>query len=239
MEQAYTAIRRGILSGDLVIGAPVSRRQLAAELGMSFVPVKDALQRLESEGLVESRPRVGTRVRIPTARDIREQYVVREALECQAARIFAEKASPDERQELVEIARQLDAMDAALALEDQPAREILLDEHRLHAHFHLRLAECTGCTALISAVSLNQTLVFKWLFDTMTTRWPQPPNWHQILMEAAGGGDPDVAEAGMRRHLRHGLNNILHALSPLSTFTPSSARFADGAHPDHAGWRRA
>ena len=74
---------------------------------MSVVPVSDALQRLSSEGLVESWPRVGTRVRIPTAQDIRGHYVVREALESQSARLFAQKSSPEERAEIQILARTL------------------------------------------------------------------------------------------------------------------------------------
>src|SRR5713226_1842843 len=82
---AYLVIRDRILAGELPLGASLSRRKLAAELGMSMLPVAEALQRLENDGLVESRPRVGTRVCLPTAGEIRERYEVREALESQAA----------------------------------------------------------------------------------------------------------------------------------------------------------
>src|SRR5437879_2002130 len=61
---------------------------------MSLLPVSEALQRLENDGVVESVPRVGTRVCLPTPQDIRERYEIREALESQSARLFAEKASP-------------------------------------------------------------------------------------------------------------------------------------------------
>ncbi len=99
--RAYTEIRHAILTGRLALGTPISRRTLAQDLGMSAVPVSDALQRLEAEGLVESWPRVGTRVRIPTPQDIRGHYVVREALESQSARLFSQKATPEERAELL------------------------------------------------------------------------------------------------------------------------------------------
>ena len=90
-EQAYSVIRDRILKGEIALGAPLSRRRLAAELGMSLLPVSEALQALESDGLVESRPRVGTRVCFPTVEEIRERYQVREALESQAARLYAER----------------------------------------------------------------------------------------------------------------------------------------------------
>src|ERR1700677_5045314 len=87
--EAYLILRERILRGELAIGQSISRRKLAVELGMSFLPVSEALLRLENEGLVESRPRAGTRVRVPTRQDVQGHYVVREALEVQAAMLFA------------------------------------------------------------------------------------------------------------------------------------------------------
>jgi DNA-binding FadR family transcriptional regulator len=94
----------------LPLGAALSRRKLAAELGMSLLLVAEALQRLESDGLVESRPRIGTQVCLPSTQDVRERYEIREALESQAARLFAEKASVRERLEMERMAEQMDAM---------------------------------------------------------------------------------------------------------------------------------
>ena len=95
--EAYESVRRRILQGELPLGEAVSRRRIAAELGMSFLPVSEALMRLELEGLLESRPRAGTRVRIPSRDDVQGHYIVREALEAQAARLFAKLATPRER----------------------------------------------------------------------------------------------------------------------------------------------
>src|SRR6202161_3406697 len=83
--EAYSNVRQRILRGDLKLGQVISRRTLASEMGMSFLPVSEALLRLEVEGLLESRPRAGTRVRIPTPQDVEGHFVVREALETQAA----------------------------------------------------------------------------------------------------------------------------------------------------------
>ena len=69
-DRAYAAIREEILRGQLRPGTPLSRRRLARELGMSVLPVTDALRRLEVDGLVESRARAGTRVRVPSDADI-------------------------------------------------------------------------------------------------------------------------------------------------------------------------
>src|SRR5512144_749112 len=108
--EAYTVVRQRILRGDIVLGQVISRRKLAAELGMSFLPVSEALLRLEVEGLLESRPRAGTRVRIPSADDVRGHYVVRETLETQAASLFAAKASKAERAMLRKLGARVDRL---------------------------------------------------------------------------------------------------------------------------------
>ena len=101
--RAYQQIRDEILRGDLAIGDVLSRRKLADRLNMSFLPITEAMQRLESEGLVESRPRIGTRVRIPTEQDIRNSYVIREALESQAARLCAEHITAADKKQLLPV----------------------------------------------------------------------------------------------------------------------------------------
>src|SRR5215510_4356402 len=98
--EAYEFVKHRILRGELPMGQVISRRKIAAELGMSFLPVSEALLRLEFEGLLESRPRAGTRVRIPSREDVRGHYVVREALEVQAARMFVSAATEKDISEL-------------------------------------------------------------------------------------------------------------------------------------------
>jgi DNA-binding GntR family transcriptional regulator len=212
-EHAYYSIRDRILRGDLPFGAGLSRRVLAEELAISIVPVGDALQRLENDGLVESRPRVGTRVRIPTAKAIRGHYILREALESQVARIFAEKASAAEREEITGLASQLDAMYATI-LEAEPSREKLDDIHKFHMRFHMRVAECTDCDQLCQAVEKNQVLVFNWLFDTTLGNQAPPSGWHSELAEVLVQGNAEAADAAMRRHTRFRMEEVLQRMEP-------------------------
>src|SRR5580700_4047927 len=142
--EAYVVVRDRILRGELAIGQVISRRKVAAELGMSFLPVSEALLRLEHEGLLESRPRAGTRVRVPTRADVLGHYVVREALESQAAMLFAVRATPDERSELMKLALRVDA----LSVQSEGSRLIYLS---LHEKLHRRIAECARCAALSDA----------------------------------------------------------------------------------------
>ena len=212
-ECAYIVIRDRILKGELPLGSDLSRRKLAGELGMSMLPVAEALQRLENEGLVESRPRVGTRVCLPTAQDIREKYEVREALESQAARLFAEKAGPREKLELRSMAEHLDAMFNRCEQGDNDP-EFLFAVHSYHTKFHHRIAECTGCGALIQTIDRNHILIFNWLYDVAARRPPLPPRFHRDLAAAISKGDPEEADRAMRQHTRYGLQNILRGIGP-------------------------
>ena len=210
-ERAYLIIRDRILKSELPLGAPLSRRKLAAELGMSLLPVSEALQRLESDGLVESRPRIGTRVFRPTAADIREHYEVREALESQAARLFAEKASVREQMELMRMAENMDVMFNRCAAGDK-APDFLFAVQSYHSQLHLRIAECTGCRALRQTIEKNHVLIFNWVFDVAAQRPALPPRFHRELIEALCQGDPEAADAATRKHIRYGLGNIVRAI---------------------------
>jgi GntR family transcriptional regulator, rspAB operon transcriptional repressor len=226
-ERAYLLIREGILRGEYSLGSPLSRRKLALQYGMSFLPISDAIQRLEQEGLVESKPRVGTRVRIPTAQDVRDCYILREALECQAARLFAEKASSHERLELRAMAKQVDTL-MKQASEENPNQDLAFQAQGYHLSFHMRIAECTGCSVLRSAIERNQTLTFNWLYD-ITATVPLPPRRHERLMQRLVRGDPQIAEAAMREHIRYGLSEIQAAIS--SRFSAGMIRVKNPESP--------
>jgi len=215
-EQAYQLIRDRILRGVLPLGAVLSRRQLAEEFKMSFLPVSEALQRLESEELVESRPRAGTRVRIPTTAEVRDRYVLREALESQSARLCAERATFPERLELRRMAEQLDSMfDECRA--SKPTRDQLYAVHTQHFNLHMRIAECARSEVLRVAIEKNQVLAFNWLYDTAADRSELPPRFHTDLIEAIQSGDVEAADRQIRSHIRYGIESVVHAVESLES----------------------
>jgi DNA-binding GntR family transcriptional regulator len=205
-EQAYSRILDKILKGEYPLGAALSRRKLGIEFGMSFLPISEAMKRLEQEELVESRPRVGTRVRIPNAQDLRDRHIMREALETQSARLFAEKASADERVEIRAMASHLDTMTERCwsAAEDS---EFVFQTQMYHLSFHMRIAECTGCNALCKSLKQNQVLIFNWLYDVAADH-RMPRGWHRQLAENITSSDPDAAENAMRAHVRYAIEDI-------------------------------
>jgi DNA-binding GntR family transcriptional regulator len=212
--RAYLEIRNKILKGDLPAGMAISRRKLAMQLNISVPPVSEALQRLEREGLLESKPRVGTRVRIPTPQEIKDRCQVREALESQAARLFAGRATAEEKKELRQLGRHVDRLYAVC--EESSDREFLFAVHTFHMKLHLRIAECARCAILCDAIEKEQVLIFNWLFDTAVGRRSLGSDYHARLTDALAAGPPGAADLAMRRHIRRGLNEVLEGLANLS-----------------------
>jgi DNA-binding GntR family transcriptional regulator len=214
-ERAYFFVREKILRGELRLGAAISRRKLASELGISLVPASEALQRLENEGLVESKPRVGTRVYMPTAQDIQERYLVREALETQSARLFSEKASAKERRELCRMAEHMDVL-FNRRLAAQADSEFLYQVQSYHFQLHIKIAEGTGCRALTKLIEQTHVLVFNWVWDLAADRPSLPPRFHRELAGVLVGNDPEASDRVMRQHIRSGLDGIIQALGDVS-----------------------
>src|SRR5262245_40304529 len=160
-DQAYYMIRERILRGQLPLGSALSRRKLATEFGMSLLPVSEALQRLENDGLVESQPRAGTRVRIPTESEVRGRYVFREALEAESAKLCCVNATFQQRLELRRMAEQLDTLYTRVQDREHDADFFyIVQEH--HVNLHMRIAEFSGCLELREAIENTHILIYNW-----------------------------------------------------------------------------
>ncbi len=205
--EAYVTVRERILRGELAIGQVISRRKIAAELGMSFLPVSEALLRLEHEGLLESRPRAGTRVRVPTRHDVQGHYVVREALEVQAAMLFATQSTREERAELMKLAIRLDA----LSTQQEGNRFIYLS---LHEKLHRRIAECSRCAALCGRDQPHVRARLDLALRHTRGQLANPPSHHEDLMKVLVGEDPRAAAETMRAHIRTSMANAMRRLEP-------------------------
>ena len=215
--QAYKRIQGAILNGELPLGSPISGRKLAQQLGMSLLPVAQALKQLEVDSLVESRPRSGTMVRIPTSQDIQGHYVVREALETQAARLFAERATAVERKEVRSMAAELDALYGNPERAPQAAS-------RAHMAFHNHIAKCARCPELLRAIEKSHVLVLNWLYNSAADFHEPPKRWHRDLAATLTGGDPDAADRKMREHVRFGLDTVLRRLAASNKLSDSTIR---------------
>lgn len=214
-ERAYQHILDGILRGVWPLGAEINRRTIAADLGVSVLPVSEALQRLEQELLVESGRRVGTRIRIPSPQEIRGFCIVREALETQAARRFAERATATERREIISLAAHVDALYEENAEHPEQSTEDSLHQLRIqHLNFHLRIADGSACPYLRQQIEKNQYLVFNSFYDKLFGARRLPANWHVSLAEAVASGNMEEADRATRKHVQHHLEEIMYRLEP-------------------------
>jgi DNA-binding GntR family transcriptional regulator len=173
---------------------------------MSLLPVMEALVRLKFEGLVESRPRAGTRVRIPTREDVIGHFVVREALEGQAANLFAAQATGTERSSLQKLAARTDRLFKA----DQ------VQFAYWHQKFHVRVVEGAHCPTLVRAIESTQALQSTWLVVLVPRLSTSSLGFkdHQNLAKFLLGGTPQQAEVQMRQHVRRGFHQIMDGLEP-------------------------
>jgi len=211
-ERAYLTIRDEILRGQLPPGTPVSRRRFATELGMSVLPVTDALRRLEEDGLVEARARAGTRVRVPSEADVRQLYELREALESQSARLFAERSTPTERLAIVRLARDVDRLFDRLARRG-PDPALRFAVHQRHVQFHMQIAAGARSELLRETLERQHVLILNWQFHASWRLTPLPVDFHAQLAAALVSGDPARADAAMRAHVHHGLAEVSNRVS--------------------------
>jgi DNA-binding GntR family transcriptional regulator len=129
-EDVYDVLRESILSCDLAPGERVDVAMISTQLGISRTPVKDALQRLSAQGLIEIHARKGTFVTRVTTRDIRETFEVRAALEAKACDLLAGKLTPS-------LTRQLQELNAAMFAESVT----MVDHARQNYEFHRLIVE--------------------------------------------------------------------------------------------------
>lgn len=207
--RVYRALQREITTGHIRPGQRLVRREIAGRLGVSPIPVIEALLRLEQDGLVESKPNCGARARAITPETIVNECMLREAIECQVARLVAESASAAELDDLEASARRLDS----LMQRADPNSVIGME---LHMELHLRLAELTGFPLLqqqLRGIWVRHLMQLNWLNATLD---PVPEGWHVRLVTALRGRDPDGAESAMRAHVRYGQKTLSEAIRSLA-----------------------
>jgi DNA-binding GntR family transcriptional regulator len=194
VDSAYEQIRRRILDNDWLPGHRALEQEVAAELGMSRTPVREALMRLRNEGLVEVIPRHGMRVLPVSATDMQEIYQILTALECMAAELVAERhPSAKELEPLVEATK---AMDKALKAEDLEAWAGA-DER-----FHQTLVDLAGNRHLQATVLNYWDRAHRARMFSLRLR-PKPVNStkeHMQMVERLRAGDAEGAARVTRAH---------------------------------------
>lgn len=194
-DQAYEELRDRIIDLRLSPGQRLVERDLATELAISRIPLREALQMLEREGLVVIVPRQGAIVAPFTVTDVRDLFDVRESLEVLAARLAAERAEPAD---LAALHEQLTAARRATARGDQAAIAAA------NAAFHAVIVEVSGNPLLQSLLRPLESRV-RWLVHLTKERHPGTQcDEHEDLYAAIAARDPDGAAEIAYRHAASG-----------------------------------
>ena len=199
--RVYLALRDAIVSADLAPGRRLSENELAALLGVSRTPIREALQRLREERLVEIVPQLGTFVTRISESAVSDAQFVREALECAAVRGAALRAR---ERDLEELKANLAAQDRAEATSDAEAFD------HLDEALHRTLCELSGREI---AWSLSRRANGH-LDRVRRLSFPEPGylgemvSEHRAVVAAVAEKDPDRAEATLRHHLRMVLSSL-------------------------------
>jgi GntR family transcriptional regulator of vanillate catabolism len=208
-------LRRRILSGEFTPGERMVELELSARLAVSRTPIRIALGELEKEGLLESLPTRGFRVRLVTAEEIANAVDVRGALEGMAARTAAERGlsatTVSELQACIE--------EGHLLLEKAAAAGHVIDAARwvpMNARFHDALVAAAGNSTLTSTLAfVSKTpmagagaLSLKGLLPLLEYRFIQRAQGdHEDVFAAVRAGEGARAEALMREHAHRSRNN--------------------------------
>lgn len=189
------AIEEAILDQRLPEGAALTEADLAAALGVSRSPVRDALKRLAYKGLVQSRGRRGFSVATFSRDQIADFFGIREVLEGLAAKLAAERMQDDE---LAGLRRHLDHAERELASKrglGYPAGE---------GDFHSMIARAARSAQLDAAMEPIQARVrlLRRRSGAVRERARQALSEHRAILSAIERRDADEAEVLMRAHIR-------------------------------------
>ncbi|MBF6615816.1 GntR family transcriptional regulator [Pollutimonas thiosulfatoxidans] len=210
-EQAYHWIRDRILRNYWPAASQLKEGELATEIGVSRTPVREALRRLTQEGLVETVPNLGSRLRSWTSTDLEEIFGLRMVLESYAARLAATRINAEELDALYKLCTAMEQL-VEQGMDNSQARHELT---RLNEQYHAAIMAASHSPRLMTLA--QQVISFPLVYRTFSSYRLEEINrsmaHHRELADAFGSRDPIWAESVMRAHLAAGHEAIRHKLS--------------------------
>ncbi len=208
VDRASHAVRRAILEGRLRPGETLSISDLAADLGVSHSPVREALQRLSGQGLVQLRPARTAVVAPLELGDLQEIYRLRELIEADAAKRSAARFSHEDLEAL--------AGEFALLSRETADSDRFWDAH---SAFHMRLMEPVLTPRLRRIVTDLWHAAERYIrivyveTDALFARTPRER--HQPLLDAAVARDAERLREAVAQHLRSNLSEVSESLQTI------------------------
>jgi DNA-binding GntR family transcriptional regulator len=192
-DRVYNHILSQLLQRRIRPGEFLDRRKIADELAVSLIPVSDAVQRLAYDGFLTTRHRQGTFVVSPSIEDVRGQLWLREAIECQSARLYCGERIKKSRRSLHLLASKADkAADSG--------RPIWSEDFE----FHQALVALTQCDALIECFSRVVKLSMFHQIAIIAPIRRTTYKHHVRLLNELCTASPEDADAAIRQHIRSG-----------------------------------
>ncbi|KGI67571.1 GntR family transcriptional regulator [Mycolicibacterium rufum] len=203
-EDVARIVRQRIFDGTYSAGTYVRLDQLAAELGVSVTPVREALFELKAEGLLDQQPRRGFVIRPVTVRDVTDVAEVQAHIGGELAARAAAAITDAALDELIRIQADLEAAYAA----GDGERAV-----RLNHDFHRAINVAADSPKLAQLMSQITRYAPETVFPTIDG-WPDSSNrHHRRLLEALGARDEDRARAAMSEHLAAGAAPLIEHLT--------------------------
>lgn len=191
-DEAYAHILGALRSGRYRAGERLIAEAIAAEIGTSRMPVREALRRLAAEGLVTMRANRGVTVNAPNVQEMREVFEMRAVLEGLAVRLALPRMGAAEWRQMETL---LDAM--------EPPSGLQADWTSAHRTFHEALCIKSEAPRLLRQISALHTVVEPHMrrWAAMDERHVGTREHHETLLAVLRDGDPLAAEQAMREHV--------------------------------------
>jgi GntR family transcriptional regulator, rspAB operon transcriptional repressor len=197
VDAVYQALRQAILGSLMKPGERLNVEELARKLGVSLTPVRQAIQQLATEGLIEIKPRSGTFVASLSAKEVSDTFDIRCALECLAAEKAAENIKPEEIRKLKSLLNSL--REAVKTDEDQSRHE------SDNLEFHLVLLRASGNERLVAMYQdLNAHLKIARIHagDThWVSRLAEEQREHEAIVDALEKREVPALIEAIRKHI--------------------------------------
>ena len=193
-EIVYEELKLLILTGKISPGMRLMEEELAEDMGVSRTPIREAIRKLEKEGLITIEPRRGAYVSQISTKDMVETLEVRQNMEGLAAELAAQRMSEEDKEKLRNIAK---------AYEEAVAAGDMAEMIRCDTAFHHIIVEATQNKILIQMVEQLQEMVlrFRYIYYDNFKRAEQMLSEHQAIYEAIAGGNTEVARESANVHI--------------------------------------
>jgi DNA-binding GntR family transcriptional regulator len=198
-EVATRLILDAIVDGRFPPGTPLRLQDISRQLGMSMMPVREAIRELAAMDIVEMEPRRGARVREKSLADLQDTYFSRELLETTAIRESASRATPDD----------VERAAAALAeQEDAQRRGDLVGARDAHERFHFALYEASRRGWLVRSIlpAWRNSERYRVRALQLAASADERLKEHRAMLAAVVSGNADEAAAALKEHLRHSVD---------------------------------